>query len=681
MSAESSARPGYRPEIQGLRAVAALLVAVYHIWLGRVSGGVDVLFVVSAFVVTTSLLRRAEADGRVDLRGFWGGMSARLLPAASIVLAVIAVATILLLPRPIWQDTIRQILASLLQVENWNLAFSAADYLTQDRTAGPARHFWALSIQWQFYLAWPVAFLVALKVSTRRGLPLRRVLLVLLAVVFVPSFVYSIVATRSDQAFAYFNTFTRLWEFCIGAALALFPVLVARQRFRLAAGWVGLAGILACGMIFQVSRVFPGYAALWPVGCAALILVAATSGSRFGADRVLATPWLMRLGDSSYGLYLWHWPLLVFYRWFSGHQSPGLIDGLGILVLALILARLTTRWVDQPLRGLPVDQATPLRLARFVAVAIAPALLVTTAWAGYVTVQQRHDERVVGADHPHYPGARAWHADFAGQVPTNVPVYPGMLAVAKDWPVIYDDGCYRPDADWQRQRCTYGDPRGTKTIALVGGSHAAHWMPALDLVAREKGWRVVIYTKHLCPFTAVVPGEPEQDHWCREWNEATLRILLEDRPELIITISTRGSGGQEHVPEGYLRRWEQLHAAGLQVVGLRDTPWMKFWVPECLGLKGNDHATCSQKRSVVLADFDPADTVRSRVPYVHFIDMSEYFCDASLCPPVVGNVIVYRDDSHITAAYSRTLAPMLKAMLEALPAASPAPQRTVDRRF
>jgi peptidoglycan/LPS O-acetylase OafA/YrhL len=680
MASESSARPGYRPEIQGLRAVAALLVAVYHIWFGRVSGGVDVLFVVSAFLVTTSLLRRAESQGRVDFLGFWGGMSARLLPAASLVLAVTAVATILLLPRPIWEDTIGQILASLLQVQNWHLAFSAADYLAQDQSAGPVRHFWAMSIQWQFYLIWPVVFLVAIKLSNGMHVPLRRVLLLLLGAIFLPSFLYSIIATRSDQAFAYFNTFARLWEFCIGAVLALFPVLIARRGLRLAAGWVGLAGILVCGMIFQVSRVFPGYAALWPVCCAALIIVAATSGSRFGADRVLATPWLMRLGDSSYGLYLWHWPLLVFYRWFSGQQIPGLMAGLGILGTALILAQLTTRWVDQPLRGLRFDQASPRRLARFATLALAPALLVTTAWAGYVSIQQRHDERVVPVDHAHYPGARAREAGFTGGVPAGVPVYPGMLAVSEDWPSIYDDGCYRPDADWQRQRCIYGDPKGSTTIALVGGSHAAHWMPALDLAAREKGWRVVIYTKNLCLFTEPVPGEPEQDRWCREWNDATVRILLEDLPDLVITTSTRGSGEQERVPEGYLRRWEKLHAAGIQVVALRDTPWMKFWVPECLDLKGNDPAKCSQPRSVVLAASDPADAVRSRVPYVHFVDMSEYFCDASRCPPVIGNVIVYRDDSHITAAYSRTLAPMLKARLEALPAVSSELVSTSDRR-
>ena len=236
----------YRPEIQGLRAVAALLVAIYHIWFGRVSGGVDVFFAISAFLITYSLLRQAETRGRIDFAAFWGGLAQRLLPAAILVLLVVSVATILWLPRTMWQNTIQQIVASLLYLENWQLAFNAVDYLAQGQSASPVQHFWALSIQGQFYVLWPCLFVAALLVARRAELPLKSVLLFFVAGVFVLSFVYSVLATRNNQTFTYFNTFARLWEFSLGACVALIPALaIPRWLKERAVGWGWLASCFA----------------------------------------------------------------------------------------------------------------------------------------------------------------------------------------------------------------------------------------------------------------------------------------------------------------------------------------------------------------------------------------------------------------------------------------------------
>jgi len=652
----------YRADIQGLRAVASLLVATYHIWFGRVSGGVDVFFVVSAFLITRSLLRQVDAAGRVDFVAFWGGLARRLLPAAMLVLLTVAVASVFWLPRILWDATIRQTFASIFYVENWQLAYDAVDYLAQGRTATPVQHYWALSTQGQFYLLWPFVVAASVAIAARVGAKARTMLLAAFAAIFVVSFAISIVTTNSNQAFAYFNTFARLWEFCLGAALAALPNIHLRKEIRAVLGWIGLAGIIACGALFQVSRVFPGYAALWPVGCALLMMIAGNSASRFGVDRLLASKPLVYIGGISYALYLWHWPVLVFYRWGAESPQVGLVAGLGILVTGIALAALSTRLVENPLRFSALKIATAPRLAAFVFAGICPALLASAAWAGFYVRQKQYDQRPISVDNPDYPGALVLEDGFRYTGKPKVPLYPGMLAVQRDWPVIYTDGCYKPDADWQRAHCIYGDRDSTRTLALVGGSHSVHWLPALDIAAKKYGWKIVVHTKSDCLFADQVE-DLGYDVWCTQWNERALSILLEDRPQVIFTTATHGSGPAENVPAGFVSRWRKLQAAGISVIAVRDTPWMDFWVPECLAVRGHDSASCAQTREHVLAATSPLLDVSERPPNVSYIDMSEYFCDETTCPPAIGNVIVYWDDSHITSSYSRTLAPMLSRKL------------------
>jgi len=655
----------YRPDIQGLRAVAALLVATYHIWFGRVSGGVDVFFAVSAFLITTSLLRQLDTKGRVDFVAFWGGLARRLLPAAMLVLFTVALASMIWLPRTLWDKTIEQMVASIFYVENWQLAHDAVDYLAQGRAASPVQHYWALSTQGQIYFLWPIVFAVSIAAAARLRAKPRTIVAGAFAGIFIASFALSIVATRNNQTFTYFNTFARLWEFCLGAWLAFQPGVTLNRHLRVAFGWIGLVGIIVCGAIFQVSRVFPGYAALWPVGCAVLIVLAGPSGSRFGADRLLASRPLVYIGGISYGLYLWHWPALVFYRWFTDFMDVGLVAGLGIVTASMALAAVSTRLVENPLRFSGLTLATPGRLAAFVAAGVIPSLLVSAAWADYYVRQKRYDERPISAESADYPGALALENGFKYAGKSHLPLYPGMLAVQHDLSAIYTDGCYRPDADWERQHCVYGDRSSARTLALVGGSHSVHWLPALDAIAKKQDWRIVVYTKSNCIFGDEI-GDLQYDEWCREWNERTLAILLADRPPVIFTTATRGSGAREHVPEGFLTRWRRLQAAGIEVIAIRDTPWMQFWVPECLDMKGHDLSSCSQARANVLATTSPLLHSSNRPPNVSFIDMSEYFCNDTTCPPAIGNVIVYVDDSHITSTYSRTLAPMLSRKLAAV---------------
>ncbi|MGH8965040.1 MAG: acyltransferase family protein, partial [Actinomycetes bacterium] len=262
-SAPPSAR-GYRPELQGLRALAVVLVVVYHIWINRVSGGVDVFFVVSGFLLTGQLVRAAER-GDLDVRRRWSRTLLRLTPAAAVVLTSTTVLAAFVLPVGRWSQTVREVVAAAVYLENWQLAADSVDYAARGNVASIAQHFWSLSVQGQFFLVWPL--LIALVALACRRAPdqLRRSVTLALVAVFGASLLYSIELTITNQPLAYFHTMTRLWEFALGGLLALHgDRIVLTRRARVAAGWTGVVGLVACGALIPVATVFPGIAALWP---------------------------------------------------------------------------------------------------------------------------------------------------------------------------------------------------------------------------------------------------------------------------------------------------------------------------------------------------------------------------------------------------------------------------------
>ena len=278
----------HRPELQGLRAVAVALVVVYHVWFGRVSGGVDVFFVVSGFLLTGQLARTAER-GPLALGRRWIRMLGRLLPCAVVVLVATVVAGMLLLPEGRWQQTLGEVGAAAVFLENWQLAADAVDYAARSNMSSPVQHFWSLSIQGQFFLVWPL--LVALVALAARGEPtrVREHLTVTTLGVFAASLMFSVALTATNQPLAYFHSLTRLWEFALGGLLALtIDNVRLPRRTRVHLGWIGLTGLLACGAVLRVGTVFPGIAALWPTGCAVLVLLAgspARGGGRTGCSR------------------------------------------------------------------------------------------------------------------------------------------------------------------------------------------------------------------------------------------------------------------------------------------------------------------------------------------------------------------------------------------------------------
>jgi peptidoglycan/LPS O-acetylase OafA/YrhL len=343
-----------RPEIQALRAVAVGAVVLHHGWPAAAPAGymgVDVFFVVSGFLITGLLMREAERSGGISLSGFYLRRARRILPAAIVVLLAVSAATIALVPQSEWRQWFREIVASALYFENWRLAIDSQIPQRADLESTPVQHYWSLSVEEQFYLFWPLLILLALWIASRRVASSTRVALLVLGITTAASFAHSLVLTVQDVNLAYFSTFARTWEFGVGGILAIVAATPrpGRDRVRAAASWIGLVLIVVPIVTFRSPEIFPGLVAVIPViGTLAVIWAgmpdAAWSPTRFGASRPVQ--WV---GDVSYSLYLWHWPIFMFVPYLTGMPSPPWLMAL-LVFASLAVAGLSKRWIEDPFR-------------------------------------------------------------------------------------------------------------------------------------------------------------------------------------------------------------------------------------------------------------------------------------------------------------------------------------------
>jgi peptidoglycan/LPS O-acetylase OafA/YrhL len=684
----------YRHDLDGLRGIAIALVAAFHIWFGRVSGGVDVFLALSGFFFGGRLLRTALTPG--------SGLSPlpevkrlvrRLLPALVVVLAGSAVLTIGIQPETRWETFADQSLASLGYYQNWELADTASNYLRAGEAVSPLQHIWSMSVQGQFYIGFLVlVFGFAHLFRRRLRRHLRPALIVLLGTLTVGSFVYAVIAHDADQSAAYYDSFARAWELLLGALVgALVPYLRWPMWLRSTIAVVALAAILSCGAFIDGVKEFPGPWALVPVGATVLFILSGanrmadphlspTDGRLPAVSRLLATKPFVSLGSMAYSLYLWHWPLLIFWLAYSGHAHANVVEGAAVLLVAGVLARLTTVFVEDPLRlrrsaaaGAPVRRAhvVPLRtrlrrptiVAGSIVTLLGVALTATSfTWREHMTIQRANGKELAGLSSRDYPGARAL-IDHV-RVP-KLPMRPTVLEAKDDLPESTTQGCISDFDDVDVINCTYGDQSATRVIALAGGSHAEHWVTALDLLGRMHHFKVVTYLKMGCPLTTeqnpLVMGDNRAYPKCREWNQKVMPRLLADHPDYVFTTSTRPWNVKDGdvMPSFYLGIWQAFQNAGIPVLAMRDTPWLvkngePFFPSDCLA-DGGDAISCGIKRSTVLSDHNPTLDYLAQFPLLKPLDMSNAVCRQDYCRAVEGNVLLYHDSHHISATYMRTM--------------------------
>jgi len=659
----------FRPELQGLRAIAVLLVAVYHIWFGRVSGGVDVFLLFTGFLITGSLLRSIERKGRIEPLRFLARLAHRLLPTVAVVLVGVLVAAYLWMPPSRWAEILKESFASALYYENWLLAEKSVDYLTRDQGTSPLQHFWSLSIQGQFYFVWLALMGLVLLVVRRFGADPKWLVFTACSMVFTGSLTYSVLQTAANQPWAYFDTGARLWEFAFGGMLAVvLPYLNPSVRVRIVLGWGGLIALFACGALFNVSAMFPGYIAFWPLLAATAIMIAGQTGSPVAVDRLLTAKPLTVVGDWSYALYLWHWPVLLMYLQVAERDHASWRGGAYVLLASLALAAATTWIVQQKIANLPKFKTSPAWAFALAVLFLAP--VVAGTYVAYQRVLDR-DADLAGAaeeaaqDTDVYPGAAVLaDEELAASLPEAEFIPP--LTDELDLPALYDQGCDAQMDGPDAIVCEFGDLASDRTVLLVGASRIAHWVPAFESASEEHGWHLVTITKDGCQFTTDTPYDDEGNvnDSCISWNEQAAAEIERIKPDLVVTLASRSFAESESVYEGFAERWRQLDEQGIQVLALRDIPRLEENLPECMELHGPEGCVTPVDFSQVGPP--PEERYEDLPGNVVFDDLTPYICPDGECPAVIGNVRTYRDHSHLTATYSATMGPFAgEAVLEA----------------
>jgi peptidoglycan/LPS O-acetylase OafA/YrhL len=666
---------GFRPDVEGLRAVAIVAVLVCHAGVPFLAGGyvgVDVFFVISGFLITRLLLGEIERRRTISLRGFYARRAKRLLPLSALLLAVVGVLSLILFSPLRATETSGDIVSSALYVANWHFAAQSVDYFSQGLEPSPVLHLWSLAIEEQFYLVWPGLMLAVTWWFRRRGRPVRPVLILTVGLIFAASLAAGILLTEQTPAAAYFSTFGRAWELALGAMLALLGVVKLPRPAAALIGWLGLAAIVYACIAFTATTPFPGVAALVPtLGTAALIL----AGSSLYAKRAGAPAWLLSLppvrhvGRVSYSWYLWHWPFLIFAAALFGPLSVA--AGLAVVAVAWVPSAASHWLIEDPVRRSAALSRLPNRAillgAACTAVAVFSGVLLTTAQPTFHTAAV--SEVKGAAALPEQPRPQQ----------TASAVRPNPLRARADRSRVFYDGCLVGIEGTNSNRCLYGDPNGKHTLILFGDSHAMQYFPPLEALAEENDWRLIALTKAECS-----PGEVKirsmvadrEYSQCDVWRESALQRIEEGGKSATVVMSgdtaytAYGEGGEElsgranaeALQEGYEKTLRRIQADGQRAIVIRDTPASSSDVPSCVSEDLQHLEACAFKQP---REWDREFDERAvfATPGSHLIDLTAEICPGELCRAVIGNALVYRDKSHLTATFARTLMPWIEAGL------------------
>jgi len=692
-------RPGFRGDIEGLRGVAVLAVVLYHAGLGITTGGyvgVDVFFVVSGFLITSLLWRELSETGGVSLVRFYARRARRLLPAAVLVLVVTVVGSSIVLPPLRVAGVAGDARAAALYVANLRFAAQGSDYFAAAAQPSPFRHYWSLAVEEQFYFVWPLLLLGASWVWRRRGAGSRAPAAVALAAVGAASFALSWRLTVTSPSWAFFSLPTRAWELAAGGLLALGLPLVGRLPRRTAAalGWLGLVAVVWAVTRLSESTPYPGTAGLVPVGGTAALLAAGSAAPGSGVSAVLAGRGLRLLGRVSYSWYLWHWPALVLVAARLGQPLP-VWHGLVVSVATALLAGATVVVVEDPVRFSPrlaasarrglalgggltalatvvtvVAAATspPLSAGRPAAAAPLPSVAVRTAGPAPST-----------APPSHVPAALAPVVDAvataveATAVPPNLD--PSLRGADRSKARPFLDGCHNTFTDATVHDCVYGMPSSRTTVVVFGDSHATHWFPPLEQLAKVRGWRLLDLTKSTCPPVVLSIFSPvlhRQYTECDRWRDGVVERLRVERPAAVVLGAARHYSDLYHFrmygPEwvsGLGEMVRRVRATGAATLVMGPTPKPPVVVPDCLSAHVTDAAACAPPRAVAVDEAGlAAERKAAEGAGGRYVDVPSWLCTPATCAVIVGNLLVYRDDNHLSVPFTTWLAPLVAAEID-----------------
>ena len=697
-----TSRKGFRPDIEGLRAVAVIAVVLYHAGIPGFGGGfigVDVFFVISGFLITGLLWREVATTNTVALGRFYGARARRLLPAAATVGIATALVVAVVLPplqaRSVFLDGI----ACALYAGNYRFAMHGTDYLASDLPPSPFQHYWSLGVEEQFYLVWPVLIIGTawLVHRLRAGAAARATpYAVVLVLVAAASLAAAVLWTRTSPAWAFFSLPTRAWELAAGGLVALsihqwrrLPLLPATI-----VGWGGLALIVLTCTQLGPRTPYPGTAALLPVLGTALVIGAGPVTGGLGAGRVLCRPAMRAIGRVSYSWYLWHWPVLLLMPPLLG-EPAGLPARLSATAVSGGLAVITLHLVENPGRfaaALRRSAKASLTVAAAASAAAACACMlllnVVPVPAGHgaaapranivavppTTIAPAMSPEEAAVQHA-FAQARDAVAVSAGlrAVPSNLD--PPLAKAPADKAAVFVNGCVRSWREIGQGECATGDIASPTTVALVGDSHAAMWNPAFQHLAEQRHWRLETLAKVTCPLQDLHITSPylgREYTECEQWRAQIVNRLKAEHPRLVVLDMSRRYGadfGFTSYDPAWIdtlgRTVAQLRSIGAAVLVLGPVPDPGSSVPTCLSGHVDDATACAPARPVAVGDGGiSAERAATTAGGGHYADLTDLFCTADRCPVIVGNTLVFRDDNHVTTEYAQLLTPVFGALAD-----------------
>jgi peptidoglycan/LPS O-acetylase OafA/YrhL len=608
------------PQIQALRALAAGLVLIYHAkWFDGGYIGVDIFYVISGFLITGILVRELDAKGRISLGAFYARRTKRLLPASFVVVIVTGVTALILLPVSMRQTLGKDLIAAATYISNFLFALWENDYQNLNSTPSPYIHFWSLAVEEQFYIFWPLFIFILFRIGKHRA-----VIYGVLAT-FVGSFLFSLYLTERAPIWAFYILPTRAWELAAGALLVFLPEL---KKFRPLVALIAFVTICFATYLFDEATPFPGIAALAPVITTIFLLASRSQWppviNLIAQSRV--TQWL---GAISYPLYLWHWPVLVIPAIYMGSDLNFVQTAL-LLGLTVLLAGLTHRYVETPMRNATMSNRRVLRLAT--------AATILSILLGLTTYTQYSNNISIG-------GGTTYSLDQIRSKPIN-----------------NNDGCHIHIRQTVSPRCEYGDISSKKTIVLYGDSHAAQWLPALDLIGKKRGIKIVSLTKSACPSAEVIKELSSQYDVddCQAFRDSSVARINRIKPLAVILTGmqpfTAPYSDEDARPwwlAGETKVFNRIKSATQFPIYLTDTPLPQVDIPDCL-VAGRG-AACDTARPIA------AEVAPGLIP----INPTPWLC-TDTCPAVVDGIIAYRDKSHLTVEMSKHLSRELEIALDRL---------------
>ena len=606
-------------QIQALRALAAILVTLFHARLmpgGFI--GVDIFYVISGYLITGLILREIDRDGHLDLPAFYQRRIKRLLPTSAFVLISTAILSWILLPAITRANLGKDLVAASLYVSNYLFAWWQNDYQNLNATPSPVIHYWSLAVEEQFYLLWPIFILALTKLSKRIYL------VTAIGLVTFFSFLFSIYQTRTSPIWAFYGLPTRAWELGFGALLLFIPTKVFSSKLI---PWIAFAGIVFSSLRYDENTAFPGSKALLPV-LATFLLIASIQVwppifNDLGNNRI--AQWL---GGISYPLYLWHWPALVLPSTFLGRPLH-IRERIACIALTLLLAELTHRFIEEPLRHKKFS-------ARKIYLGAITTTLVSALLAVGITASSSSEISVRGATTTKF-----------------------TLADVMKKPEVYGDGCHVNYGETKSGYCTYGDKNSKNVIVLYGDSHAAQWFPALKEIAVANNLKLISLTKSACP--AVDSLRPDQGAFkmvhCTKWRQNSIARIVSIHPLAVITSSFQYFTPPANYPnrgqwwsDGQRKLLKDLKGSATHIIYIADTPRPLRDIPSCLASRKSSSCDSTEKTPVtIIRGFD-------------IIDPTSWLC-TSFCPAIVDGVVAYRDGSHISVDMALALIPQLSAQL------------------